>query len=148
MASFNSCSFIGTAGADPIVKTFDSGNKVCNLNIAVNERYSTRDGEQRENTEWIPLVFNGNLAEIAEKYIRKGSLIFVSGKFRTRQWEDRNGEKHYATEINVRELQLLSKKDEREESPAPRTSYRQPEAPASRPAAAPATNDDNGDLPF
>ena len=145
MASFNSCSFIGTAGADPTVKTFDSGNKVCNLNIAVNERYTTRDGEQKENTEWIPLVFNGNLADIAEKYIKKGSLIFVSGKFRTRQWEDRNGEKHYTSEINVRELQLLSKKDDKEEEkparPAPRTEASAP-TPASQQAAV------ADDLPF
>lgn len=111
MASLNQCSFIGQAGSAPKCRTFESGNKVANVNIAVSERYKDRSGQQQESTEWIPLVFNGALADIAEKYIRKGSQIFVIGKWRTRKYTDREGAEHSITEIVVTKLELLSKKE-------------------------------------
>ena len=111
MASLNQCSFIGQAGSDPKCRTFESGNKVANVNIAVSERYKDRSGQQQESTEWIPLVFNGALADIAEKCIRKGSQIFVIGKWRTRKYTDRDGAEHSTTEVVVTKLELLSKKE-------------------------------------
>lgn len=126
MPNLNDCAFIGVAGSDPKCRTFESGSKVANVNIAVSEKYKTRDGEVKENTEWIPLVFNDKLADVAEKYIRKGSLVYVSGKFRTRKYTNHDGVEVSATEIVVRELQLLSKREDkpaeqpaREERPAP-----------------------------
>lgn len=129
MASLNFCSFIGQAGSDPKCRTFESGSKVANVNIAVSEKYKTRDGEVKENTEWIPLVFNDKLAEVAEKYIVKGTAVYVSGKLRTRKYTTADGTEKTTTEIVVRELQLLSKREDRpaeerreqprEERPAP-----------------------------
>ena len=129
MPNLNFCSFIGQAGSDPKCRTFESGSKVANVNIAVSEKYKTRDGEVKENTEWIPLVFNDKLAEVAEKYIVKGTAVYVSGKWRTRKYTNREGVEISTTEIVVRELQLLSKREEkpaeerreqpREERPAP-----------------------------
>ena len=129
MPNLNFCSFIGQAGSDPKCRTFESGSKVANVNIAVSEKYKTRDGEVKENTEWIPLVFNDKLAEVAEKYIVKGTAVYVSGKLRTRKYTNREGVEISTTEIVVRELQLLSKREEkpaeerreqpREERPAP-----------------------------
>ena len=77
MPNLNFCSFIGQAGSDPKCRTFESGSKVANVNIAVSEKYKTRDGEVKENTEWIPLVFNDKLAEVAEKYIVKGTAVTI-----------------------------------------------------------------------
>ena len=129
MPALNLCSFIGQAGSDPKCRTFESGSKVANVNIAVSEKYKTRDGEVKENTEWIPLVFNDKLAEVAEKYIVKGTAVYVSGKLRTRKYTTADGTEKSTTEIVVRELQLLSKREEkpaeerreqpREERPAP-----------------------------
>jgi single-strand DNA-binding protein len=129
MPNVNLCVFIGVAGSDPKCRTFESGSKVANVNIAVSEKYKTRDGEVKENTEWIPLVFNDKLAEVAEKYIVKGTAVYVSGKLRTRKYTNREGVEISTTEIVVRELQLLSKREDkpaeerreqpREERPAP-----------------------------
>ena len=114
MPTLNQCSFIGLCGDAPKVRAFESGSKVANVNIAVSERYTSRDGEQRENTEWVPLVFNDKLADIADKFIRKGSLIYVCGKLRSRKYSTAQGEERHITEIVVRELQLLSKKEDAE----------------------------------
>ena len=129
MPNVNLCVFIGVAGSDPKCRTFESGSKVANVNIAVSEKYKTRDGEVKENTEWIPLVFNDKLAEVAEKYIVKGTAVYVSGKLRTRKYTTADGTEKTTTEIVVRELQLLSKREDkpaeerreqpREERPAP-----------------------------
>lgn len=146
MPNLNFCSFIGQAGSDPKCRTFESGSKVANVNIAVSEKYKTRDGEVKENTEWIPLVFNDKLAEVAEKYIVKGTAVYVSGKWRTRKYTNREGVEISTTEIVVRELQLLSK---REDKPAEEQPARQ--APASAPAYAPEPQFNGGasnDLPW
>ena len=140
MASVNYCAFIGVAGSNPKCRTFESGSKVANVNIAVSEKYKTRDGEVKENTEWIPLVFNDKLAEVAEKYIVKGTAVYVSGKWRTRKYTNREGVEISTTEIVVRELQLLSKREDKpaeERREQPREEYR-----------APAQSADDVDLPF
>ena len=112
MASLNDCNFIGNCAAAPEMRTFDNGNKIASVRIAVTERYTTRDGNAQERTEWVPVVFNGKLADIAEKYLAKGMPIFVSGRFRTREWTDQNGNKRSATEIVADNLQMLGKKPE------------------------------------
>lgn len=143
MPNLNFCSFIGQAGSDPKCRTFESGSKVANVNIAVSEKYKTRDGEVKENTEWIPLVFNDKLAEVAEKYIVKGTAVYVSGKLRTRKYTNREGVEISTTEIVVRELQLLSK---REDKPA---EERREQPREERPAPAPAPQNEGGDdLPW
>lgn len=98
----NRCEFIGNLGADPEVKSFSNGGKVANLRLAVNKKWKDREGQQKEVTEWIPIVINGDgLVGVAERFLRKGSKIFIAGEYRTRKYQDRDGNDRYATEIVV-----------------------------------------------
>lgn len=97
--ALNSCEFIGNLGRDPEVKSMQSGDKVANLSIAVTEKWKSRDGEKKERTTWVPIVIWGPLADVAERYLRKGSKVFVRGKFTVRKWQDQSGQDRYATEI-------------------------------------------------
>jgi single-strand DNA-binding protein len=99
MASLNSCSFIGNLGKDPEVKQTQSGDKVANITIACSEKWKGRDGERKERTTWVPVIIWGPLAEIAERYLRKGSKVYITGKFSVRKWQDRDGHDRYSTEI-------------------------------------------------
>jgi single-strand DNA-binding protein len=102
MASLNACAFIGNLGADPEVKSFSNGGKVCNLRLAVSESWKDRDGNKQERTTWVPVsIFSEGLVGVAERYLRKGSKIYISGAFSVREYE-KNGEKRYATEIILR----------------------------------------------
>lgn len=132
MPSLNLCQFIGHCGADPEVRTFDNGNKIATTRIAVSERFTDRNQQQQERTEWIGLVFNGKLADLAEKYIRKGSTIYVSGKWHNREWQDQSGNKRTSTELSVLTLQLLDKRDAQPQASA------QTNRPAPAPMAPPA----------
>lgn len=95
----NQCQFIGNLGRDPETRTFQSGDKVCNLRIAVNEKWKDRDGNKQERTEWISVAVFGPLADVANQYLRKGSKAYVSGKMRTRKWQDQSGQDRYSTEV-------------------------------------------------
>ena len=110
--SLNKVMLIGNVGKDPEVRYLESqGNaKVASFTLATTERYRDRNGELRENTEWHNIVAWRNSADVAEKYIRKGTQLYIEGRLRTRSWEDQQGQKHYTTEIVVDNLQLLGKK--------------------------------------
>lgn len=96
----NQCNFIGNLGADPETRSFQDGGKVCSFRIACTEKWKDRStGEKREKTEWISISAFGPLADIAAQYLNKGSKVFVSGKFRTRKWQDQSGQDRYSTEI-------------------------------------------------
>jgi single-strand DNA-binding protein len=96
----NQCQFIGRLGADPETCRMANGDPVVNLRLAVSERWRDKSGERQERTEWITVViFNENIAKVAEQYLRKGSMLFVSGKLQTREWQDKEGQKRYSTEI-------------------------------------------------
>jgi single-strand DNA-binding protein len=96
----NQCTFIGNLGADPETRNFSNGNKVCNLRLAVSEKWKTKDGERKEKTEWISVaIFSDGLVRVAEQYLRKGSKVMVQGKFTTRKWQDQSGADRYSTEI-------------------------------------------------
>lgn len=99
--SLNQCQFIGNLGADPETRTFQNGNKVCNLRLAVSETWKDRNtGERREKTEWVSVaIFSEGLVRVAEQYLRKGSKVYVSGKLTTRKWQDQSGQDRYSTEI-------------------------------------------------
>lgn len=103
MADLNQCSFIGRLGADPEVKTFTNGGRVCNLRIAVGEKWKDKaSGEQKERTEWISVTINSDgLVGVAERYLKKGSRVFVQGQLRTRKWQDASGTDRYSTEIVI-----------------------------------------------
>ena len=98
--SLNQCNIIGNLGRDPEVRTFQNGGKVCNLAVAVSEKWKDKNtGERKEKTEWINVAVFGPLADIAERYLSKGSKVFVSGKFTTRKWQDQSGQDRYSSEI-------------------------------------------------
>lgn len=103
MASLNQCNFIGNLGADPEVKSFQNGNKIANLRIAVSESWKDKNtGEKKERTEWVSITLQGDgLVGVAERFLKKGSKIFVSGKMQTRKWQDQTGADRYSTEIVV-----------------------------------------------
>ena len=139
MASLNLCQFIGHCGADPEVRTFDNGNKIATTRIAVSERFLDRNNQQQERTEWVGLVFSSKLADLAEKYIRKGSTIYVSGKWHNREWQDQGGNKRTSTELTVLTLQLLDKRESQSQQQTPVPSYQQTNRrPAAAPVAPPA----------
>ncbi|MDR1886637.1 MAG: single-stranded DNA-binding protein [Prevotellaceae bacterium] len=109
--SYNKVILIGNAGKDPEIRHLDTGVAVITLPVATTERVKDRSGEWRETTEWHTVVFWRALAESVEKYVRKGSQIFVEGKLRSRSWEDQSGQKRYATEIVAETLKVLTRRD-------------------------------------
>lgn len=96
----NRCEFIGRLGADPEIRQTSDGKKIANLRIAVSESWKDKNtGEKREKTEWIPVtIFNEGLAGVAERFLKKGSQIYVSGTWQTRKWQDKDGNDRYSTE--------------------------------------------------
>ena len=103
MADLNQCSFIGRLGADPEIKSFQNGGRVCNLRLAVGEQWKDKaTGERKERTEWISVTINSDgLVGVAERFLKKGSRVFVQGQFRTRKWQDQSGQDRYTTEIVI-----------------------------------------------
>jgi single-strand DNA-binding protein len=102
--SVNKVILIGNLGADPEVRTFQNGGKVCNLRIATSENWKDREsGERRERTEWHNVVIRSEpLIRVAEQYLRKGSKIYVEGQLETRKWQDQSGADRYTTEVALR----------------------------------------------
>jgi len=90
---------VGNLGKDPEVRSLDAGRKVANFSLATTETYKNKNGERVEQTEWHNVVYYGPVAEVIEKYLRKGSQIYVEGKIRTRSYDDKEGIKRYITEI-------------------------------------------------
>lgn len=99
--SLNKVMLIGNLGSDPQIKSTQSGEKICNFNIATSERWRDRDGTQQEKTEWHRVVLFGKAAENAEKYLSKGRKVFIEGQLRTRKWMDQSNVERYTTEIVV-----------------------------------------------
>jgi len=105
--SVNKVILVGNVGADPEVRYIESNTPVCNLRIATSESYKNRNGEKVTNTEWHTVVLWRGLAEIAEKYVKKGMQLYIEGKIRTRSWDDKDGNKRYITEIVARDVRFL-----------------------------------------
>ena len=96
----NQCSFIGNLGADPEIRSFANGGRVANLRLAVSEKWKDKNtGEQKEHTEWVSVaIMQDGLVGVAERFLRKGSKIYVQGKWKTRKWQDQGGNDRYSTE--------------------------------------------------
>lgn len=101
---------IGNVGADPTVKTLESGVKTANFRVATTERITDRQGNAIAHTEWHNVVLWRGLAEVADKYVRKGSQVFIEGRIRTREWTDKEGGKRYSTDIIGDTMKLLGGK--------------------------------------
>jgi len=98
---------IGRLGQDPELKYTPSGSAVCNFSLATSESWTDKSGQKQEKTEWHRVVVWGKLAELCNQYLAKGRQAFVEGSLQTRQWEDKQGQKRYTTEINARNIQFL-----------------------------------------
>lgn len=107
MGSLNKAMIIGRLGADPEVRYTQSNTAVATLNVATNERFKDGNGEWQERTEWHRVVAWSWLAEFAQKYVKKGSQVYIEGPIQTRSWEDRDGQKRYTTEIKALTIELL-----------------------------------------
>lgn len=103
----NKVILIGNLGADPELRYTGSGTAVCNMRIATNESYRDASGELVEKTEWHNVVAWARLAEICGEYLKKGEQVYFEGSLQTRQWEDREGQTRYTTEVKVREMMML-----------------------------------------
>ena len=171
--ALNKVMLIGNVGNDPEIRYLDSQNpqgntKVASFRLATTERFRDRNGDTRENTEWHNIVAWRSSAELVEKFIHKGSQIYVEGKLRTRQWTDQTGNKRFTTEIQADNIQLLGRRPDAPQqggyagpgygsqpqdnfAQQPRPQYQQPSYPAPAQPAAPAASSSDGpedDLPF
>ena len=108
MASINKVILIGNLGRDPELRYTPQGKPVVNFSMATTERWTGKDGEKQERTEWHHVVFWGRQAEVANQYLKKGSSCYIEGRLTTRSWEDKDKVKRYRTEIEGLALQLLS----------------------------------------
>lgn len=135
MSAVNKVILVGNLGADPEMNSANNGTQVANLSLATSEQWTDKGGERQERTEWHRLVLWDKLADVAARFLKKGSQIYVEGKLQTRSWEDPNGQKKWTTEIRVFQLQMLGR---REDAQAPTGG-----APVPVPDAV-----NNDDLPF
>ena len=116
--SLNKVTLVGNIGRDPEVRSFQNGSKVCNLSLATSERWKDKEtNEPKEKTEWHRIVvFNNKLVEIIEKYVHKGSKVYIEGQLETRKWTDASGAEKYSTEVVLRpyrgEIIFLDSKSE------------------------------------
>ena len=156
----NKVILVGNVGMDPEVRSLETGVKVARVRLATTERiFNRQTNESTEHTEWHTVTLWRGLAEVVDKYVRKGSQIYIEGRLRSREWEQ-DGQKRYATEIVADEMKLLGRRQDGTQPAAPQ--YQQPAAPqypqsaapqyqqsAPQPVAAPTLpQDDPDDLPF
>ena len=116
MAGVNKVILIGNLGKDPEVRYLDSGVAVANFSLATTENYKNKEGERVSQTEWHNIVLWRGLAEVAEKWLKKGSSVYIEGKIRTRKWEDKEGNTRYSTEILGDNMTMLGGKPSSEEA--------------------------------
>jgi len=152
--SVNKVILIGNLGADPEVRTFQNGGKVCNLRIATSERWRDKNsGENREKTEWHTVaIFNEGLVRIAEQYLHKGSKVYIEGQLQTRKWQDKDGRDRYSTEVVLQGFNsTLTMLDSRADNQGDYSTSRPTSGGASQPSQNAPAFQDNGsddDIPF
>jgi len=146
MSGLNKATLIGRLGKDPEVRYLDGGPAVANFSIATTEYYKDKEGKRQEMTEWHNIVLWRGLAETAEKFLKKGSQVFIEGRITTRSWDDKEGNKRYTTEIVGSNMIMLDRPQGQTEQGSPQRSetQRQPEAVQAEQLNEPGTDD----LPF
>ncbi|TVR16134.1 MAG: single-stranded DNA-binding protein [Balneolaceae bacterium] len=145
MSSLNKAMIIGRLGQDPEVRYTQSNTAVATLSVATSERYKDRNGELQEKTEWHRVVAWGRTAEICQEYLKKGSLAYFEGPIQTREWEDKDGQKRYTTEIKALSMQML---DSRGGGGAPSQSSKQSNKQTATAEIDDSFDDMDDDLPF
>ncbi|MCR9172160.1 MAG: single-stranded DNA-binding protein [bacterium] len=146
--SVNKVILIGNLGKDPEVRHLENGATVANFPIATSETYTDRNTGQRvENTDWHDIVVWRGLAEVVEKYVKKGTKVYVEGKLKKRSWQDKEGNTRYTTEVVADELTILSSRNDQSQQgqQAPYSSQGTPQAPSK---VDDIINKEQDDLPF
>jgi len=119
MSGVNKVILVGHLGNDPEIRYTQGGIPVGNFRLATTERWTNKNGERGERTEWHRIVVWGKLAEICSEYLKKGKQVYVEGRIQTRQWQDKDGNNRYTTEINCQNLVMLGKAGDRVDVAAP-----------------------------
>lgn len=140
MASVNKVILVGNLGADPEKRYMGSGQPVCNLRMATTDRWTDKQGNKQEKTEWHRVVVYGPQAENCEKYLSKGRQVYVEGSIRTRQWQDQQGVTKYTTEVIAQRVQFLGSAPGNRQPVTEGESFPEP-PPAETPAGQPAEDD-------
>jgi single-strand DNA-binding protein len=109
--SLNKATIIGNLGADPEVRSTSGGTRVASFSVATSRSWTSREGGQQEKTEWHRIVAWAKLADVVERYLKKGDRVYVEGEIQYRQYEDKDGVTKYMTEINAREMIMLGGRD-------------------------------------
>ncbi len=146
--SVNKAILIGNVGKDPEIRHLEGGTSVARFTLATSETYKNKTGEMVTNTEWHNIVAWRQLADVAEKFIKKGKQIYVEGKITNRQYDDKDGNKRYITEVVADNIRLLGRKDENEGSRENGTQRYASEAPAHSVADEAIQPAESDDLPF
>lgn len=156
----NKVILVGNVGMDPEVRTLEGGAKVARVRLATTERLFDRQANAtKEHTEWHTITLWRGLADVVDRYVRKGSQIYIEGRLRTREWTDKDGQKRYTTEILADAMNLLGRRSDSVESQQQGGGYAQPQGgystqqPTTAPAPAPvaverSAEEDPDDLPF
>ncbi|HOV11313.1 MAG TPA: single-stranded DNA-binding protein [Bacteroidales bacterium] len=142
MAGVNKVILIGNLGKDPEIRQLENGTKVASFSLATTETYKNRDGNKVEQTEWHNIVLWRGLAEIAEKFLKKGNTIYLEGKIRSRSWDDKEGNKRYTTEIIGDNMTMIGGRRELDGSAPQGAGDKAPEQPDIVPGG------EGDDLPF
>ena len=141
MASYSRTFLLGNLGRDPEIRYTPTGTAVANFSVATSEKWTDKDGNKQERTEWHRIVAWAKLAEICSEFLRKGSPVFIEGRIRTNEWEADDGSKRRQTEIHAITVQFLGRREDGAQPAIPR-------AKTEIPAAAPEPSDMNSDIPF
>ena len=141
MAGVNKVILVGNLGKDPEIRHLDNGIAVANFSLATTESYTNKQGERINQTEWHNIVLWRGLADVAEKYLKKGNSVYIEGKINTRKWEDKEGVTRYSTDIIADKMTMLGSKSDNSNS----TAAAAPKTPAESSSSESGGNDD---LPF
>lgn len=129
--SVNKVILIGNLGKDPEVRHLENGAVVANFTLATSESYTDKNGNRVENTDWHDIVVWRGLAEVVEKYVRKGHKVYIEGKLKKRSWQDKEGNTRYTTEVVAEELTMLNRLDQNEsQRSAPYSNQGTPQQPS------------------
>lgn len=149
MSGVNKVILVGNLGKDPEVRYLENGTAVANFPIATSESYKDRNGNRVDQTEWHNIVLWRGLAEVAEKYLKKGNQVFIEGKIRTRSWDDKDGNKRYTTEIVGDQMTMLGGRpsDNQDSGYQSQPQSSAPQVNESNPAPSQGAQEED-DLPF
>lgn len=118
MSSLNKVILIGRLGQDPEVRTLNNGDLAGSFSLATSESWKDKAGQNQEKTEWHNIIFYGKIGSRIQKYVKKGTMLYIEGSLQTRKWTGKNGVERYTTEIKLSELKMLGGKTESASAPA------------------------------